>query len=463
MKRRDVIKKLAFAVPAGMAFPSILTSCDQNNITPTPVYDGNIIIIGAGAAGLYAAQQLLERNIDVTVLEASDRYGGRIRLQKDFFDFPMEEGADLILGNNNLWHTLITDAGADIIEYPSNPRYEVDNIVQSADDLDADIDFLSVMNFIDDVPNYNGPDLTVRNAVISAGLNTRVHHIADALTSNSRGTSFESVSMKGISDGEKIWNDGEGSYLMSNQAQVNILGGRFHQIVGSSALKYNTPIVSVDYSQADKITLMDANGESHECTILITTVPINIIKEGKISFNPSLPISKTSALDRIGMDKGYKVMLGFYVNFWGKEVSSIITSGTAPEYYCPGKGRSSMNRSLSALIMGTHAEALEGMSDEEIVQQLLSELDELYDGDASQQFDESTTYVMNWGDSEYIRGVKSYPLVSGTGAAEEYAEPINNRLFFAGEATALNGNYGTVQGALESAERVVKELLEVIL
>ena len=194
-------------------------------------------------------------------------------------------------------------------------------------------------------------------------------------------------------------------------------------------------------------------------------VPINIIKAGDINFTPNLPINTTAALDRIGMDVGYKVMLSFYVNFWGKEVSSIYTDGTVPEYYAPGMGRSlnNENRILSALIMGKQAEALSGKSDEEIVQLLLSELDAYYDGEASQQFDEENTYVTNWGDLPYIKGVKSYPMVSGTGAAEQYATPIENKLFFAGEATALNGNYGTVQGALDSAERVVKEVLEVIL
>lgn len=453
---------MAYAVPAGMVFPSILSACDQNNITPTPVYDGNVIILGAGAAGLYAAQQLLDRNIDVTVLEASDRYGGRVRLQQEFFDFPMEEGADWIYGNNNIWHDLVVESGSTIIDYTGSPLYEVDGKVQTEEELSNDVDFLSVINFVNDVPNYNGPDLTVRNAVISAGLNTRVHHIADAMTSNSRGSSFETISMKGISVSENLWNDGEGKYLVENNALVNLLGGRFHK-VASSVLKLNTQVVSVNYSDGDKIILTDSNGGTHECTVLITTVPINIIKEGDISFNPALPISKTSALDRIGMDKGYKVMLGFYVNFWGQDVTSIYTDGTAPEYYCPGKGRSSMNRILSALINGKQADSLVGKSDEEIVQLLLAELDELYDGEASQQFDETTTYVTDWGGDPFFKGVKSYPLVSGAGAAAEYAKPINNRLFFAGEATSSNGNYGTVQGALESADRVVKEVLEAIL
>ena len=466
MKRREVIQKLAYTVPAGMAFPSLLSSCDQNKIIPTPVYDGNIIIIGAGASGLYAAQQFLDKNIEVKVLEATDRYGGRIRLQKDFFDFPMEEGSDWVYGNDNLWYSTVEAANATLIDYPSNPVYKIDGVIKTESELANDVDFLSAMNFINDIPNYNGPDLTMVNAVFSAGLPTRVHHIVDAITSNERGSSFESVSIKGISDGQKILNDGEGKYFSSNHAHVNLLGGAYNQVVSNTnRLALNTPIEQVDYSDINVIRLTDLNGEVHECTILIVTVPISVLKSGYINFVPNLPINTTSAMNRIGMDIGYKVMLGFYVNFWGKEVSSIYTDGVAPEYYAPGKGRSlhDENRILSALIMGKQAEELDGKSDEEIVQKLIDELDLLYDGEATQQRDENTTYVTNWGNMPYIQGVKSYPLVSGTGAAEEYARPINDRLFFAGEATALNGNYGTVQGALESAERVVNEVLAVIL
>lgn len=462
MKRREVLQKLAYAVPAGIAFPTILTACDDNKITPTPVYDGNVIIVGAGASGLYAAQQFLDMNIDVKVLEATDRYGGRVRLQKEFFDFPMEMGADWIRGDSSSWHELIENSGSELVNYPDNPNYEIDGLIKSADDLSNDTDYLSVMNFINDIENYNGPDLTIRNAVISAGINTRVHHIADAITSNSRGSSFEFVSIKGVSDGEKAWNDGDGRYLSTNQALVNILGGAFNRVV-TDHLLLETPVVSVDYSAADKIILTDGNGGTHECTILILTVPINVIKNGGINFSPALPINNTAALNRIGMDKGYKVMLGFYVNFWGKDVSSIYTSGTVPEYYAPGMGRSSQNRMLSALIMGQQADLLSGKTDEEIIQLLLGELDALYNDQASHQFDETITYVMNWGDHPYFQGVQSYPMVSGTGAAEDYAKPVNNRLFFAGEATALHGNYGTVQGALDSADRVVKEVLDVIL
>ncbi len=461
MKRREVIQKLAYAAPLGIAFPSLFASCNQNNITPTPVYDGNVIILGAGASGIYAAQQLLDQNIDVRILEAADRYGGRIRLQKDFFDFPMEEGADWIVGDNNLWYKTVEASGTTIIEYPTEQVYTIDGVIMTEEELSTDVDFLTAMNFINDIPNYNGPDLTIINAVASAGIQPRVRHIIDAITSNERGSSYETVSIKGVSDGEKIWNDGSGKFLASNQGLVNVLGGTFNNVIPRITL--NTPVVQVDYSDINLIKLTDAAGNVHECTILIVTVPINVLKAGDINFLPDLPINTTAALNRIGMDTGYKVMLSFFVNFWGQDVGEIITDGTVPQYYTPGKDRSSQNRILCALIMGKQAETLVGRSDEEIIEILIAELDLLYDGEASQQFDPQNTYITNWGELPYIKGVKSYPLVSGTGAAKQYATPINNRIFFAGEATALNGNYGTVQGALESSERVVKEVLEAVL
>ena len=461
MKRREAVKKLAIGVPAGLAFPGLLAACEKTQVTPTPVYDGNVIVIGAGAAGLYTAQQFLRQNIEVKVLEATDRYGGRVRLQKEFFDFPMEMGADRIIGDTNLWYDMVKNSGINVVEFPETQRLELDNLIKDPADLSNDVDYLSAMAFVSDIINYNGPDLTIENAVFSANLPGRVHHLVEGMTATGRGTSFNNISIKGVSDGLQAWQDGSGRYLAENQALVNIMGGAFSDVV--PYVQLNTPVTQVNYTDLNKIVLTDANGETHECTILIVTVPIPIIKNGDIIFTPELPITNTAALDRIGMDAGYKVMLGFYVNFWGKDIGTIYTNGTAREYYAPGIGRDKENRILAALIMGDKAEALAGKTEDEIVQLLLSELDALYDGEASQQFDESSTYVMDWGANPYFKGVKSYPMVSGTGAARQYATPVDNRIFFAGEATALNGNYGTVQGALESAERVVKEVLEVIL
>ena len=113
--------------------------------------------------------------------------------------------------------------------------------------------------------------------------------------------------------------------------------------------------------------------------------------------------------------------------------------------------------------MGSQADALAGKTDEEIINLLLADLDTVYDGQASHQFNMEESYVFDWSKQPYAKGVMSYPLVSGTGAAQAMAIPVDDKIFWAGEATALNGNEGTVQGGIESAERAVAELFDLIL
>ena len=459
MKRREVLQKLAYTVPVGMAVPGLLSSCQERTITPTPVYDGNVVIIGAGAAGMYAAQLLMDRKIDVTILEATSLFGGRIRVRKEFFDFPLELGADNILGNDNLWYSIVEKSGFTIDSIPVNPLYSVDGIAQTAEQLSGDADFNAAMSFIENIPNYNGPDLTVENAAASANISPRVRPIVNGVVANSRGTSYNSISIRGISEGDNLWAGGEGVYRVKNQSLVNILFNAFSEVVPK--IQIDTKVKTIDYSDIELVRITDQNGNVIECNRVIITCPVNVLKSGDISFTPNLPASTTGALNRIGMTKGIKVALNFYVNFWGQAFGSIYSEGVAPEYYAAGITRDDGNQILMALINGANAEALTGKTDEEITQFLIDDLDSLFNGQASQQFNES--YVTNWGAEPFFQGVSSFPLVSGSGAPEQFGLPVNDRLFFAGEGTATNGNYGTVQGALESSERVVEEVLSSIL
>ena len=59
-------------------------------------YEGKVIVVGAGAAGLAAAKVLEQNNIDYKILEASDRYGGRLKKNTTLADFPIDIGAEWI-------------------------------------------------------------------------------------------------------------------------------------------------------------------------------------------------------------------------------------------------------------------------------------------------------------------------------------------------------------------------------
>ncbi len=464
MKRREILLKLAYTVPAGMIFPSLLNSCAPKDPPLKPVYDGNVIVIGAGAAGLHAAQLIKAQNVDVKILEASGLYGGRVKINNDFFDFPLEQGADIIYGDSNDWYNGIQDTGITTVEIPDNPIFVMDGVPKLTSELSDDPDFQSAEGFIGNLVNYNGPDLTLQNAVISDQIAERAHHVVEGQVATPQGATYNSISVKGISENLKNWKGGEGKHFSANQSLIQILSSMYNDVL--PLITFNSPISSIDYTNPEKIILTDTNGNTHECTRVIITVPLAVLKSNAITFNPELPLTNTSAWNRIGMAGGIKVALSFHANFWDKTVSTIYTEGYAREYYVPGIGRNDANRVLTATIMGDQAIALEGKTDQEIIDLLLADLDAIYPeqgGKASHNFNPKQSYVFDWSKQEYTKGATSYPLVSGTGAATQMATPIQDRIFWAGEATALNGNSATVQGAMESADRVTLELFKIIL
>ncbi|MCB0505385.1 MAG: NAD(P)/FAD-dependent oxidoreductase [Cyclobacteriaceae bacterium] len=461
MNRRELLQRLAYVVPAGMMFPSLLHSCAPKDPPLKPVYDGKVIIIGAGISGLHAAQIIKAQNVDVEILEATNLFGGRIKVNPDFFDFPLEQGADYIYGNNNAWYSAIEGTGISMVEIPVNPAYVMDGVPKLESELGSDIDFQNAQSFINNLINRTGPDLTLENAVVSAQIAQRAHHVVEGVVATPKGATYDSISVKGITENLNLWNDGDGRYFSQNQTLVQIVGNIYSNIL--SLVKFNTPITNIDYNDPTKIVLTDGNGDSHECTRVIVTAPLAVLKAGDINFSPTLPVGTTAAWNRVGMAGGIKVALSFFVNFWDKQVSSIYTQGYAREYYAAGMGRSNSNKVLTATIMGAQADALAGKTDEEIINLLLVDLDAIYDGQASHQFNAEDSYVFDWSKQPYTKGAVSYPIVSGTGAAKTMATPIEDRIFWAGEATAFNGNNGTVQGGIESAERAVAELFEIIL
>lgn len=448
-------------VPAGMMFPSLLQSCAPKDPPLKPVYEGKVIIIGAGIAGLHAAQQIKAQNVEVEVLEATSLYGGRIKVNPVSFDFPIEQGADFIYGNDNPWYSTVEGNGISLVEIPKNPIYVMDGEPKLESELGSDVDFQNAQSFINNIANWSGPDLTLENAAVSAQIPLRAHHVVEGEVATPKGASYNSISIKGLSENENLWNDGDGRFFSENQALVQVLGNVYSNVL--PLVKFETPITNIDYNDPSQIVLTDSNGETHECTRILVTVPLAVLKSGDIGFSPSLPVGTTAAWNRVGMAGGIKVTLTFFVNFWNTQATSIYTEGYAREYYAAGIGRSNSNRVLTATIVGSQADALAGKTDEEIIALLLADLDEIFDGQATHQFNESDSFVFDWSKQPYTQGAMSYPIVSGTGAVQTMATPVENRIFWAGEATAFNGNMGTVQGAIESAERAVTELFEIIL
>jgi monoamine oxidase len=110
--------------------------------------------------------------------------------------------------------------------------------------------------------------------------------------------------------------------------------------------------------------------------------------------------------------------------------------------------------------MGESADQLALLSENEAIQELLTELSTLYpNGNVSSLYSGEFLYK-NWANEPYIGGAYSYPSIHSAGQREVLASAISKKLFFAGEASNFNGHLATVHGAMETGYRAALEILE---
>ena len=112
MKRTEFIKMCAlFGI--SIPFHASLLSCSKDDSTNT-IFSGKITIIGAGAGGLAAGYLLKQQGIDFEILEASTVYGGRMKINTDFTDFPIPLGAEWLETGTNIFQEIVNDSSISV-------------------------------------------------------------------------------------------------------------------------------------------------------------------------------------------------------------------------------------------------------------------------------------------------------------------------------------------------------------
>lgn len=487
MKRRKALKQIGLGVTAGMALPAWLSSCDKESPGPEIKYDGVVGIIGAGAAGLIAADILISKGVKVKVFEATNRVGGRVcSLHRTdapsdslimfpnnypYSDFPFELGADRVNGSDSKWGEILKIRKIPTVNFRelSADRYVINNAVKTESEALSDSDFVAAKNFKDNFPTFTGaPGLSVKQAATNAGVVAGMQGLINSWLGVPYGSSSDRIGANALANGlSLIGHDGVELTLRNNPMQDTLLSV-YGRVVRS--IKFNTVVQSVNYT-GDLIEVAHSTG-SDTVNKLIVTVPVSILKAGDIAFSPGLPASKLTALSRIGMEASMRVLLEFKRNFWGEDVAAIIGSAEGPMILNAGVGRSTLNKAMSITINGPKAEAFSLMTGDQVVESLIAEMDVWFNGKATENIRRSTLAgeenkllytIKDWTKDPFFKGGFSFPLTGGVPADRDaLAAPVNGKLFFAGEATDITGEFGTVSGALKSGERAAFEVIDEI-
>ena len=486
MERRKVIKHIGFGLSAGLVLPGWLSSCSEDDPQPPPAYDGTVVIVGAGAAGLYAADILKAQGIKVVIFEASDRAGGRVRTLKSndsesasllfnsqselSSDFPNELGAANIFGSDSVWGKIVEQLKITTVNLTSSTtdNYFLDNAFVEGAIAQVDPDFIKAKNFLDNLASNSGTG-SVQQAITSAGISSRMYAILNSWIGNKFCTTNDRIGMKAVSEGFALLQRNKEILTLADNPMQDALLSRYSNVMVD--VETNSEVKEINYAGEKVIVSGQRTGSGEPFSIeadrVIVTVPVSILKSGSIAFTPGLPSAKTSALSKMEMDAVMRVLLDFKGNFWG-EASGFIYGGVdGPEYLNSGAGRSELYKTLSVTIGGPKASEL-SLLGKGSIPVLLDELDSIFSGKATLNVrkdtnDNTIAIIQDWSLEPFIKGGSAYLKAGGTNQDRvNLGAPINDKLFFAGEATDVNGEFGTINGALLSGERAAKEVLATI-
>jgi monoamine oxidase len=220
----------------------------------------------------------------------------------------------------------------------------------------------------------------------------------------------------------------------------------------------------------------DSDGEDvaplHEARAALITVPLGVLKAEAITFVPPLEM-KAPAIAAAGWGDVVRFNLRLHDDIWRDEIvpAEFRAGGQAkfgfinaprekiPVWWAPGPEAPM----LVGWVGGPPANRVTRESGHELLAEAMETLAHLWRTTPEEVRARVTDWRWhNWKSDVYARGAYSHPVAGAEGAHEHLARPLENTLFFAGEATADITALGTVHGALASGYRAAEEILHAL-
>jgi len=429
--------------------------------------DADVIVIGAGAAGLAAARSLAGSSVRVVLLEARDRIGGRVwSCPVARTATPAELGAEFIHGPAELTMLLLRDAGMAAIDTGGEGwTCSEDGELRREDwDLSSLADIVKAARALaDDVSvdrllrRFEG-DKATRATAAAARAFVEGFDAADPAMASARAMADE-------------WRSGVD--FMTARPLGGYRGMFDHLrdacLAGGVQIRLSTIVRRISWRRG--VVTIDANccGESQtiHARAAILTLPVGVLRhrgdETAVTFDPGLPSAKIEALRSIEMGHVVKVVLWFRTPFWERIRNGRYRDAAFfrcdrqafPTYWTQLPVRTEL---VVAWVGGPKAIALSGVAETDLAERALNGFGALFNQPelARKEFERGLTH--NWSRDPFARGAYSYIAVGGGDARAVLAAPVDDTLFFAGEATSTGGQGGTVNGALETGERAAAEV-----
>lgn len=428
----------------------------------------DVLIIGAGAAGLMAAYHLSHEGKRVTVLEARDRLGGRIHtIHPPPFDQPVEAGAEFIHGKLPLTFSLLKKAGIKAQKAGGERWHRENRQLVKATSFGGQEDLLlrRMKALSEDMPiglfldRYCGgkEHEQLRNSIkgFVEGY--------DAADINRASTYALRQEWEGEDEQQYRPAGGYGGMIQYLADACREKGTALHL----------QAVVKRVVWKAGTVEVFTGSGSPFLARQVLVTVPLPVLQavppaRGAIVFEPALP-EKKEAIARMGMGPVIKILLQFKTALWthplvkqntGADLGKaawMFSGEPIPTWWTQFPVRSSL---LTGWMAGPKAAAMTDVTDRELLLQSMQSLAVILSLPLPLLQEQLVaSQVCNWQTDPFARGAYAYNTVQTKEARKILLQPVEDTLFFAGEALYEGPEMGTVEGALSSGKRAAEALL----
>jgi monoamine oxidase len=429
-----------------------------------------VLIIGAGAAGLAAARELSDAGKNVTVLEARDRIGGRIYTYHEEGEIPIELGAEFIHGRAPEIFDVLHKSGLMFYDVSERHWYFHDRILKHS------AEFWTPLNEImKKVKNIGDRDLSFQDFLNRYAGESEAKTIATLFVEGFHASRVEKIGVQGLIKANEASDqiDGEHPFRIIN-GYDSVPNWFYNQALTRGAVFHLDSVVEQIHWRKNHVSVVVRSSkgiEHYEASRVVITLPLSLLADSNaVEFMPEIT-QKHIAAKKLIMGNVIKINLRFQEPFWEKikfKTSKQEGDGwnlgfihspdaSIPTWWTQLPIRVPL---LVGWAGGSKAEKILSSNKDQLLDYAFDSLQYIYGIPRKRIHDLlKSCHIHNWHDDPFTRGAYSYVPVHGLDAQQELAKPIENTLFFAGEATNTNGHLATVHGAIATGLRAAREII----
>lgn len=436
------------------------------------------IVLGAGIAGLTAAQRLTAAGKRVLVLEGSDRIGGRVLTDRNQLGSPVELGAQYIhrpaQSGLPIWED-VQRCGIETRTISRNDRgliyHQAWGAPKSFVDAALSAGPVEVANIFNEVDNFQGPDrnlqawLTRYQSVVvrdMASLALGMEMPGPEKRLSILGLQSDQLSEMELESEEFAINEGYSTFVERMAKGISILKNKF--------------VEHIEYGPTG-VVISTRQGEVFSAKTAIFTFSLGMLKSGDVKFTPNLPPYKIRALGLVHAGHESKMSIRFTKRFWPEHISLFTRCDQSRRagrvYFEENFGLWGRPLILNALMSGDDAARLRNESDLQLLQKICKDLNDMFPVKGgvlrlvARHSDGSPMIARKqWMNDPFSKGGTTYVSTDPSGkhdvrkARTALATSYRTApLYWAGEATTVGTQPSSVHGAHWTGVRASIEVI----